>query len=193
MHYRLNKLRISFETSSKKWDYLPSISIISPEFLSINHKLQKILKHLQQAQVFIYILVKFAKQQYRYMKKRITQIFFGLLTFYSYTDIYAQENEKKTKNSWSGSVFLDYDFTNNFTGNVNLGYTQKNWNLFLNYSGHSDRIEISSELFRSFSAETEQHHLSHSIALQLDMRPSSHNLFLWNLKFQFPKITTTET
>ena len=130
------------------------------------------------------------------MKKRITQILFSLLTFCTNTDIYAQENEKKIKSSWSSSVSLNYDFTNNFTGNVNLGYTQKNWELFLDYSGHSDRIEISSELFRSFSAETsqvletEQHHLSHSIALQLDMRPSSRNLFLWNLKLQFPKITT---
>ena len=130
------------------------------------------------------------------MKKRITQLLFSLLTFCTNTDIYAQENEKKTKSPWSGSVSLNYDFTNNFTGNVNLGYTQKNWDLFLDYSGHSDRIEISSELFRSFSAETsqlletEQHHLSHSIALQLDMRPSSRNLFLWNLKLQFPKITT---
>ena len=123
------------------------------------------------------------------MKKRITQILFSLLTFCTNTDIYAQENEKKIKSSWSS-------FMNNLTGNVNLGYTQKNWELFLDYSGHSDRIEISSELFRSFSAETsqvletEQHHLSHSIALQLDMRPSSRNLFLWNLKLQFPKITT---
>ena len=130
------------------------------------------------------------------MKKRITQILFSLLTFCTNADIYAQENEKKTKNPWSGSVSLNYDFTNNFTGNVNLGYTQKNWDLFLDYSGHSDRIEISSELFRSFSAETsqlletEQHHLSHSVAIQLDMRPSSRNLFLWNLKLQFPKITT---
>lgn len=130
------------------------------------------------------------------MKKRITQILFSLLTFCTNTDIYAQENEKKAKNPWSGSVSLNYDFTNNFTGNVNLGYTQKNWDLFLDYSGHSDRIEISSELFRSFSTETsqlletEQHHLSHSIALQLDMRPSSHNLFLWSLNLQFPKITT---
>ena len=130
------------------------------------------------------------------MKKRITQILFSFLTFCTSTDIYAQENEKKTRNPWSGSVSLNYDLTNNFTGNVNLGYTQKNWDLFLDYSGHSDRIEISSELFRSFSTETsqlletEQHHLSHSIALQLDMRPSSHNLFLWNLKLQFPKITT---
>lgn len=130
------------------------------------------------------------------MKKHITQLLFSLLTFCTNADIYAQENEKKTKNPWSGSVSLNYDFTNNFTGNMNLGYTQKNWDLFLDYSGHSDRIEISSELFRSFSAETsqlletEQHHLSHSIALQLDMRPSSRNLFLWNLKLQFPKITT---
>ena len=130
------------------------------------------------------------------MKKHITQLLFSLLTFCTNTDIYAQENEKKTKSPWSGSVSLNYDFTNNFTGNVNLGYTQKNWDLFLDYSGHSDRIEISSELFRSFSAETsqlletEQHHLSHSIALQLDMRPSSRNLFLWNLKLQFPKVTT---
>ena len=130
------------------------------------------------------------------MKKRITQILFSFLTFCTSTDIYAQENEKKTRNPWSGSVSLNYDLTNNFTGNVNLGYTQKNWDLFLDYSGHSDRIEISSELFRSFSTETsqlletEQHHLSHSIALQLDMRPSSHDLFLWNLKLQFPKITT---
>ena len=130
------------------------------------------------------------------MKKRITQILFSLLTFCTNTDIYAQENEQKIKSSWSSSVSLNYDFTNNFTGNVNLGYTQKNWELFLDYSGHSDRIEISSELFRSFSAETsqvletEQHHLSHSIALQLDMKPSSRNLFLWNLKLQFPKITT---
>ena len=130
------------------------------------------------------------------MKKRITQILFSLLTFCTNADIYAQENEKKTKNPWSGSVSLNYDFTNNFTGNVNLGYTQKNWDLFLDYSGHSDRIEISSELFRSFSAktsqllETEQHHLSHSVAILLDMRPSSRNLFLWNLKLQFPKITT---
>ena len=90
------------------------------------------------------------------MKKRITQILFSLLTFCTNTDIYAQENEKKAKNPWSGSVSLNYDFTNNFTGNVNLGYTQKNWDLFLDYSGHSDRIEISSELFRSFSTETSQ-------------------------------------
>lgn len=130
------------------------------------------------------------------MKKRITQIIFSLLTFYTNADIYAQENEGKTKNPWSGSVSLNHDFTNNFTGNVNLGYTQKNWDLFLDYSGHSDRIEISSELFRSYSVETEQlieteqHHLSHSFALQVDLRPSSHDLFLWNLKLQFPKITT---
>ena len=78
------------------------------------------------------------------MKKRITQILFSLLTFCTNTDIYAQENEKKIKNSWSSSVSLNYDFTNNFTGNVNLGYTQKNWELFLDYSVHSDRIEISS-------------------------------------------------
>ena len=90
------------------------------------------------------------------MKKRITQILFSLLTFCTNTDIYAQENEQKIKSSWSSSVSLNYDFTNNFTGNVNLGYTQKNWELFLDYSGHSDRIEISSELFRSFSAETSQ-------------------------------------
>ena len=87
------------------------------------------------------------------MKKHITQLLFSFPTSCTNTDIYAQENE------------------NNFTGNVNLGYTQKNWDLFLDYSGHSDRIEISSELFRSFSAETsqlletEQHHLSHSVAI----------------------------
>ena len=85
------------------------------------------------------------------MKKHITQIIFSLLTFYTNADIYAQENEGKTKNPWSSSVSLNYDFTNNFTGNVNLGYTQKNWELFLDYSGHSDRIEISSELVRSYS------------------------------------------
>ena len=130
------------------------------------------------------------------MKKRITQIIFSLLTFYTHADIYAQENEGKTKNPWSGSLSLNHDFTNNFTGNVNLGYTQKNWDLFLDYSGHSDRIEISSELFRSYSVETEQlieteqHHLSHSFALLVDLRPSSRDLFLWNLKLQFPKITT---
>ena len=192
----MNKLRLSFETSSKKWDYHPSISITSREFLSRNHKLQKILKRPSKRKFSHISLVKHIKQPCRYMKKRITQILFSLLTFCTNADIYAQENEKKTKNPWSGSVSLNYDFTNNFTGNVNLGYTQKNWDLFLDYSGHSDRIEISSELFRSFSAETsqlletEQHHLSHSIALQLDMRPSSRNLFLWNLKLQFPKITT---
>ena len=192
----MNKLRLSFETSSKKWDYHPSISITSREFLSRNHKLQKILKRPSKRKFSHISLVKHIKQPCRYMKKRITQILFSLLTFCTNADIYAQENEKKTKNPWSGSVSLNYDFTNNFTGNVNLGYTQKNWDLFLDYSGHSDRIEISSELFRSFSAETsqlletEQHHLSHSVAIQLDMRPSSRNLFLWNLKLQFPKITT---
>ena len=192
----MNKLRLSFETSSKKWDYHPSISITSREFLSRNHKLQKILKRPSKRKFSHISLVKHIKQPCRYMKKRITQILFSLLTFCTNADIYAQENEKKTKNPWSGSVSLNYDFTNNFTGNVNLGYTQKNWDLFLDYSGHSDRIEISSELFRSFSAktsqllETEQHHLSHSVAILLDMRPSSRNLFLWNLKLQFPKITT---
>ena len=192
----MNKLRLSFETSSKKWDYHPSISITSREFLSRNHKLQKILKRPSKRKFSHISLVKHIKQPCRYMKKRITQILFSLLTFCTNTDIYAQENEKKIKSSWSSSVSLNYDFTNNFTGNVNLGYTQKNWDLFLDYSGHSDRIEISSELFRSFSAktsqllETEQHHLSHSVAILLDMRPSSRNLFLWNLKLQFPKITT---
>lgn len=84
------------------------------------------------------------------MKKHITQLLFSLLTFCTNTDIYAQENEKKTKSPWSGSVSLNYDFTNNFTGNVNLGYTQKNWDLFLDYSGHSDRIETAVSYFALF-------------------------------------------
>lgn len=89
-------------------------------------------------------LVKFTKRQYRYMKKRITQILVSLLTFYTNADIYAQGNEEKTRTPWSGSVSLNYDFTNNFTGNASLGYTRKNRDLLLDYSGHSDRIEISS-------------------------------------------------
>lgn len=120
------------------------------------------------------------------MKKRIIQVLFSLLPLCMYEDIFAQENNKKNKTPWSGVVSLNYDFTNNFTGNINLEYNREKWDLHVDYSGHSDRIEISSELFRipvgtSIKSlqkiETEQHHLSHAIGLQLNLRPSSRNLF----------------
>ncbi len=130
------------------------------------------------------------------MKKRITQILFSLLTFCTNTDIYAQENEKKIKNSWSSSVSLNYDFTNNFTGNVNLGYTQKNWELFLDYSGHSDRIEISSELFRFFFDRNISTTRNRTAPFKPFHRPPTrHATFLarsipMESQLQFPKITT---
>ena len=135
------------------------------------------------------------------MKKRIIQVLFSLLPLCMYEDIFAQENNKRNKTPWSGVVSLNYDFTNNFTGNINLEYNREKWDLHVDYSGHSDRIEISSELFRipvgtSIKSlqkiETEQHHLSHAIGLQLNLRPSSRNLFFGEFKLQFPKITTNQ-
>lgn len=133
------------------------------------------------------------------MKKKGIQLIFSFLTLCVCSEIQGQEDSKKAKGTFNGSISLNYDFTNNFTGNINLGYNRKNWDLYMDYSGHSDRIEISSELSRYFhdnkifqSIETEQHHLSHLINLQINLHPSTRNLFLWDFKVHLPKITTNQ-
>lgn len=133
------------------------------------------------------------------MKKKGFQLIFSFLTLCVCSEIQGQEDNKKPKNTFNGSVSLNYDFSNNFTSNINLGYNRKKYDLYLDYSVHSDRIEISSELSRYFqnniifqAIETEQHHLSYLINLQLHLRPSIRNLFLWNFKVHLPKITTNQ-
>ena len=133
------------------------------------------------------------------MKKKGFQLIFSFLTLCVCSEIQGQEDNKKTKNTFNGSVSLNYDFSNNFTSNINLGYNRKNYDLYMDYSVHSDRIETSSELSRHFqnntifqTIETEQHHLSHLINLQLYLRPSVHNSFLWDFKIHLPKITTNQ-
>lgn len=133
------------------------------------------------------------------MKKKGFQLIFSFLALCVCSEIQGQEDNKKTKNTFNGSVSLNYDFSNNFTSNINLGYNRKNYDLYMDYSVHSDRIEISSELSRHFqnntifqTIETEQHHLSHLINLQLYLRPSARNSFLWDFKVHLHKITTNQ-
>ncbi len=133
------------------------------------------------------------------MKKKSIKLIFSFLTLCVCTEIQGQESSKKRKERFNGEVSLNYDFTNNFTGNINLNYNRENWDLYLDYSGHSDRIEVSSELTRYIQnnktlrfIETEQHHLSHLINLQLHLRPSPHNLFFWEFKIHLPEITTNQ-
>ena len=133
------------------------------------------------------------------MNKKSIKLIFSFLTLCVCSEIQGQESSKKRKERFNGEVSLNYDFTNNFTGNINLNYNRENWDLYLDYSGHSDRIEVSSELTRYIQnnktlrfIETEQHHLSHLVNLQLHLRPSTRNLFLWEFKIHLPKITTNQ-
>lgn len=133
------------------------------------------------------------------MKKSIHFIFF-LLTFCTHFEIHGKEVPQRTLDSLSGGVAIHYDFTNNFTGNINLGFHQKKWDVYLDYSGHSDRIEISSALHRTLhdtpsnstsqTIETEQHHISHLLNFQLNLRPTPKNTFLWTFNIRLPRITT---
>ena len=110
--------------------------------------------------------------------------------------------KRQNMSGLSGATTLNYGINNRINGGFNFNYSKAIWDIGINYNGKYERPDIRSKLTRELYTQnvfvdqeikSTQINSTHTLALQLNAKPTKRDIFSLGFKYVSPTLKNNQT